>query len=278
MEMFSTPLIVCALTLAAPRPAAPDSAALVAMLDTFLAGASRDDIAAHERFWADDLIYTGSSGRRVSKADILRDMRAAPAPKPDDPVTTYSAEDIRIQQYGNTAIVAFRLVGSTIERGQPRVASYLNSGTFLKRNGQWQVVNWHATRKPAAEDDAKRQVGAAEAALHRAMLAADTTTLAALLDESFVWIHHSGERVTRRRLLDDLGSGRLKYSKLETRDVTISLHGDAAVVRGVSTRQVSAIPDPAGPGDARPFDASYTLMLIERGGGWKAVAMHTSRP
>src|SRR5687768_1710277 len=73
--------------------AAPDAAELTKLLNDFLAGASRNDPAVHERFWADDLIYTRSAGRRVSKAEILRDLRSAPAPKPDDPKTVYTAED-----------------------------------------------------------------------------------------------------------------------------------------------------------------------------------------
>src|SRR5215813_1397120 len=96
----------------------PDSAELTRLLKEFLAGASRNDAAVHDRFWADDLIYTGSSGRRIGKQDIMRDTRSAPARKPGDPATTYSAEDIRIQQYGTTAIVAFRLIGTTERDGQ----------------------------------------------------------------------------------------------------------------------------------------------------------------
>ena len=34
----------------------PDSAELTKLLNDFLAGASRNDPAVHERFWADDLI------------------------------------------------------------------------------------------------------------------------------------------------------------------------------------------------------------------------------
>src|SRR5918998_5788993 len=92
---------------------APDAAELTKLLNDFLAGASRNDPAVHDRFWADDLIYTRSAGRRVTKADIMRDVRSAPAPKPDDPKTVYTAEDVRIQQYGETAVVAFRLVSTT---------------------------------------------------------------------------------------------------------------------------------------------------------------------
>ena len=113
-----------ALTLAttAPAPAAPDSAALATLLHQFLDGAGRNDVAMHDRFWADDLIYTGSSGRRIGKADIMRDVRATPAPKPDDPVVRYTAEDVRIQQYGASAMVAFRLVATTTHGDSTEVA------------------------------------------------------------------------------------------------------------------------------------------------------------
>jgi ketosteroid isomerase-like protein len=134
---------------------APDAPELTRLLKEFLAGASRNDPAAHERFWAEDLIYTRSAGRRVGKADILGDVRKATPPPPGSPTTTFTAEDIRIQQYGDTAIVAFRLVGTTEDKGKTEVARYLNTGTFLKRGGRWQVVAWQSTRVPA-EEEAKK--------------------------------------------------------------------------------------------------------------------------
>lgn len=124
---------------------APDAAVLRQMLDEFLAGASRNDAAVHERFWADDLVYTGSSGRRVGKDDILGDVRGAPAPKPGERVTTYTAEDVRIRQYGDAAVVAFRLVATTPSPGRAEVKEFHNTGTFVKRDGRWQVVAWQAT-------------------------------------------------------------------------------------------------------------------------------------
>ena len=128
---------------------APDAAELTKLLQDFLAGASRNDATMHDRFWADDLIYTASAGRRIGKADIMREVRAEGPPKPGDDSAVYTAEDIRIQQYGDTAIVAFRLVSTSAEKdGTKKVAHYLNSGTFLKRNGKWQVVNWQATAMP----------------------------------------------------------------------------------------------------------------------------------
>jgi ketosteroid isomerase-like protein len=139
-------ILAVGFTFAIHAQTAPAAAELTNLLNEFLAGASHNDVAMHERFWADDVIYTGSAGRRRGKAEIMKDLRSAPAPKPGEAKTTYTAEEVRIQQYGNTAIVASRLVATTEKEGKTEVTKYLNSGTFLKRKGRWQVVNWQATK------------------------------------------------------------------------------------------------------------------------------------
>jgi ketosteroid isomerase-like protein len=136
------PLLLLLLLFPVPVPAASaDEVALRRLLDEFLAGASRNDPAVHERFWAEDLVYTSAAGKRMGKADILRDVRA-PAAK-DEPPVTYAAEDVQVRVYGRTAVVAFRLVSEAQQ--------YLNTGTFVKRDGRWQAVAWQATKiAPAA--------------------------------------------------------------------------------------------------------------------------------
>ena len=151
-RLFAFLILTLATALTVHAQTAPDAAELTKLLNDFLAGASRNDAAMHDRFWAEDVIYTGSAGRRRGKADIMKDVRSAPAPKPGDAKTTYTAEDVRIQQYGNTAIVAFRLVGTTEKDGKIEVSKYLNTGTFLKRKGKWQVVSWQATKAASAEN------------------------------------------------------------------------------------------------------------------------------
>jgi ketosteroid isomerase-like protein len=140
-----------------PAQTAPDAAELTKLLQDFLAGASKNDIAMHDRFWADELVYTSALGRRKSKADIMRELReeTAATPKPEEGTTVYTAEDIRIQQYGDTAVVAFRLVGTTDKAGTKTVANYFNTGTFLKRNSKWQVIAWQATALPKESAPAK---------------------------------------------------------------------------------------------------------------------------
>jgi ketosteroid isomerase-like protein len=146
LSFLSLLLIVPAL----PAETAPDAAELTKLLQDFLAGASKNDIAMHDRFWADELVYTSALGRRKGKADIMSELKAETntTPKPDEGTAVYTAEDIRVQQYGDTAVAAFRLVATTDKAGAKTVANYFNTGTFLKRNGKWQVIAWQATALP----------------------------------------------------------------------------------------------------------------------------------
>lgn len=133
-----------------------DAGVLTKMLNEFLVGAGKNDAAVHDTFWADDLIYTRSAGVRIDKAELMKGVRSAPAAKAGDPVSIYTAEDIKILQYGDTAVVAFRLVSTpTKSDGTKTVGNNLNTGTFVKRSGKWQVVAWQSTVVPNADTKPK---------------------------------------------------------------------------------------------------------------------------
>lgn len=154
--LFPAFLVVFAISIQAQT--APDAGELTKMLTDFLAGVGKNDANVHDRFWAHDLIYTRSSGVRINKEELMKGVSSAPAPKPTDPVTVYTAEDIRIQQYGDAAVVAFRLVSTTTRSdGTKTVGNNLNTGTFVKRKGLWKVVAWQSTVVP----DQKPQKAAA---------------------------------------------------------------------------------------------------------------------
>lgn len=139
------------LLVAQPAPADSADAELTALLNDFLANV--DTRAAHERLWAPDLIYTSSSGLRFGKATI---MESYTGDEPEPASVRYSAEDVRIRTYGDTAVVAFKLVAEPVEpssdgsaadasEGEP-VRHFLNTGTFVKRDGRWEAVAWQATQ------------------------------------------------------------------------------------------------------------------------------------
>lgn len=120
--------------------------AITRLLNDFLTFNS--DPAQHDRFWADDLVYTASTGKVKTKPEIMKAFadaaKAAPA-TPAAPPSAYSAEDVLVRLYGDTAALTFRLVARNADG---TIATFRNSGTLLHRNGKWQVVTWQATKEP----------------------------------------------------------------------------------------------------------------------------------
>ena len=128
-------------------PSDTAQAELAAMLQYFLKNSSTEE--AHAGFWADDLVYTSSNGTRFGKADIMQGFENddGEATDSDAPQIAYAGEDVNIQVFGTTAVVTFRLVGTPEDGSAP--LEYFNSGTFLKRQGQWRAVSWQATKIPS---------------------------------------------------------------------------------------------------------------------------------
>lgn len=123
---------------------------LTHQLQDFLAAAPRNEKQVYDSFFADDVIYTRSAGVTIDKAEIMKnkDGRAA-----SGPAMTFEADNITIHPYGDMAVVNFRLVIHSQNNGKTETSYNRNTGTFLKRNGKWQVVAWQSTRTPS--EDAK---------------------------------------------------------------------------------------------------------------------------
>lgn len=127
-----------------PVQEAGEETVLRKLLDEFLVGASANDYTMHNRFWSDDLIYTSAGGERITKTDILS---AVPADENEEALPVYSSEDVQINLYGETAVVAFRLVAQVpLEEGGFEIMNFYNTGTFVKDEGRWRAVAWQATR------------------------------------------------------------------------------------------------------------------------------------
>jgi hypothetical protein len=126
---------------------------IAAALKNFLAHV--DDPKTHEQWWADDLVYTGASGAQHTKAEIVKSVRedAAKPKDPSKPDSTFEAQDIVVHQYGDLAVLAFRLV----QHEGDKMNYFRNTGTLVKREGRWQVVAWQATKDPNYKPDGEKK-------------------------------------------------------------------------------------------------------------------------
>jgi hypothetical protein len=154
-------LLVLAMETTAPAQTggptkAPAAAELTNLLKEFLTGAASNDPKLFDRFFADDAIYTRSAGVTITKADIMKSLgqtatgsREAAVAAQRAEFASYDGDDITIHQYGDTAVVNFRLIAKPANGGTP--SYFRNTGTFLRRNGRWQVVAWQSTKAAEAQ-------------------------------------------------------------------------------------------------------------------------------
>jgi hypothetical protein len=135
-------LLLAFATLVAQPAVASDVEELTDLLHEFLANSDKE--AAHERFWADDLVYSSSAGLRFGKADIMSGFDSASEEESSAPPPIgYSGEEVDVRLYGDMAVVAFKLVGTPTDEGSGAgVMYYYNTGTF------WKAVAWQATKIP----------------------------------------------------------------------------------------------------------------------------------
>jgi len=126
----------------AQSDAAPSKEELISLIKAFLKDVPNNDQATFDRFFADDVVYTRGSGLLITKKDILADTGKTTVPRAN---ATFSGTEFTVHQYGDTAVVNFRLVMHATENDKPVTREFRNTGTFMKRNGRWQAVAWQAT-------------------------------------------------------------------------------------------------------------------------------------
>jgi len=142
MKLKSILLIIITFNLSVNLIAQPSSSEkeIFALVNEFLEKVDKKEM--HDRFWAEDLIYTSSGGERFGKNKIMQGFGEEDSKESDAPSVKYNADDVQIRVFGKTAALAFVLVANT----DGAISKYLNSGTLVKRKGEWEVVQWQATK------------------------------------------------------------------------------------------------------------------------------------
>jgi len=113
--------VLAAVALSFAATAATPHDEIASLLNEFLTRV--DDIAMHERFWAEDLVYVSAAGVVRSKAEVDQ---------------SYDTSMKAAREMAAAGVDIIMLGGVPIN---------LSRGAFVKRDGRWQVVSWQATRE-----------------------------------------------------------------------------------------------------------------------------------
>ena len=107
------------------------------------------DIAAFDRIYAGDVLFTAVTGEVCGKAGLMteaargvaeRDAATAQGRKFS---TSIDKEDIRVVTHSDTAVASYRFVVRVQGEGVDIHRRYRTTNVWLKRAGQWQVIGGH---------------------------------------------------------------------------------------------------------------------------------------
>lgn len=103
--------------------------------------AMANDVAAVDRIIADDWVGVAYNGQRMTKADVLRDMRSGPAT-----TTRIELGDIEVRVYSTTAVVNVTSTETSTWQGKDTSGRYVLVDVYVNRGQGWQVVSSQATK------------------------------------------------------------------------------------------------------------------------------------
>jgi hypothetical protein len=98
--------------------------------------------APWKKYFADDCIFADEKGRTMDKAKLVADITPMPA--------GYSGRikvtNVQSRIIGDTAVLSYDLNETEIIFGQKETARYHTTDTWLRRNGEWQIIASQAYR------------------------------------------------------------------------------------------------------------------------------------
>lgn len=127
----------------------------------------------------------------------------------------------------------------------------------------------HSARRGVASGAASpataAQIRRLEAAWVAAFVKRDTAALGRVLSPEYVEVGPDGAEDRRADALQDVASGRLKYTSIQLGDITVRQYGVVAIAMGAATQ--------AGSYDGKDISGSvrFTDVFLRRHGEWRAV-------
>ena len=130
-------------------PASDDKMkAMFVRLDRDWAAATvRGDVAFMKKFVADDCLFTEADGTIATKAEMLQDMASGTTKTTANQPSNYS-----VRLFGpDVAVIRHNMNATDAEKGKNASGDYRRMHVFVRRNGQWVVVDSQSVRISAKE-------------------------------------------------------------------------------------------------------------------------------
>ncbi len=98
------------------------------------------DVAAFERIYAEEFIFTSFTGSVSNRAREIEGVRTR-----NIKFESGKSEDVRVKVYGKSAVVTGRFIAKGTADGKPFSFVERYTAVYVKRGGRWQMVAEQAT-------------------------------------------------------------------------------------------------------------------------------------
>ena len=95
----------------------------------------RGDIGTLNQIYADDFATIGSSGKTITKKDLLRDFESF-----HDKLESFELGPMDVQVFGNVAVVHGSVTEKRVRDGKDTSGDFVWMDLLEKRDGKWVVV------------------------------------------------------------------------------------------------------------------------------------------
>jgi ketosteroid isomerase-like protein len=117
----------------AAKPASHTEQELIRLNQELIDALARGDKSVANRIYADDFVRITVQGGVLTKAQVLESLKAPEA----GVKISYESKDIKVFDYGNTAILVYLSIRHTDNKGERSDFFYRVTDTFVKRDGRW---------------------------------------------------------------------------------------------------------------------------------------------
>ena len=104
-----------------------------------------------------------------------------------------------------------------------------------------------------------------------AMSQGDIGTLNALIADELVYTHSSARLDTKQSLIENMQTGKTRYTAVVPSDVKAQDYGDTVVLTGVARISVNS------GGNAMNFGVRFTDVWVNKGSNWQMVAWQSTK-
>jgi len=135
-------LFVASLASASDPPPPITEAELVRRTQELCDAIAPGNPAPWKKYYADDCTFSDEKGRTMDKAKLVADITPLPAGYSG----SIKVADVISRIIGDTAVLSYDLNETEIIFGQKETARYHITDTWLRRNGEWQIIASQAHR------------------------------------------------------------------------------------------------------------------------------------